>query len=217
MIAPLTMLTPLGRGEYAFRWQMLAAVPVVHQKGEAIADLMDLLRTLGMVLTSEPRATVKHGIMPVLTLEFRARDVAELCTAWATNAKRAQTHRPSGQMKDLAILVAARCLQAITELEGVQGIPFEDLRAAMVDDAEEYFGAHSDEWLDLGVDPCLRVQSLLGALGEVAGCWPISPDRPNPYGGDPEEWQFSTLFRLLFEAICAALAAERGLWQEEES
>lgn len=151
---------------------------------------------------------------PIATL---ARDVAELCTAWATNAKRAQTHRPSGQMKDLAILVAARCLQAITELEGVQGIPFEDLRAAMVDDAEEYFGAHSDEWLDLGVDPCLRVQSLLGALGEVAGCWPISPDRPNPYGGDPEEWQFSTLFRLLFEAICAALAAERGLWQEEES
>lgn len=77
MIAPLTMLTPLGRGEYAFRWQMLAAVPVVHQKGEAIADLMDLLRTLGMVLTSEPRATVKHGIMPVLTLEFRARYAAD--------------------------------------------------------------------------------------------------------------------------------------------
>nr|DAV40264.1 MAG TPA: hypothetical protein [Caudoviricetes sp.] len=67
------MLTPLGRGEYAFRWQMLAAVPVVHQKNEAIADLMDLLRTLGMVLASEPRATVKHGVMPVLALEFRAR------------------------------------------------------------------------------------------------------------------------------------------------
>nr|DAV96012.1 MAG TPA: hypothetical protein [Caudoviricetes sp.] len=73
MTAPLTMLTPLGRGEYAFRWQMLSAVPVVHQKHEAIADLMDLLRTLGMVLASEPRATVKHGIMPVLALEFRAR------------------------------------------------------------------------------------------------------------------------------------------------
>ena len=73
MKTPLTMLTPLGRGEYAFSWQMLAAVPVVHQKHEAIADLMDLLRTLGMVLASEPRATVKHGIMPVLALEFRAR------------------------------------------------------------------------------------------------------------------------------------------------
>lgn len=73
MKTPLTMLAPLGRGEYVFRWQMLAAVPVIHQKCEAIADLMDLLRTLGMVLASEPRATVKHGIMPVLALEFRAR------------------------------------------------------------------------------------------------------------------------------------------------
>ena len=73
MKTPLTMLTPLGRGEYAFRCQMLSAVPVVHQKCEAVADLMDLLRTLGMVLASEPRATVKHGVMPVLALEFRAR------------------------------------------------------------------------------------------------------------------------------------------------
>ena len=155
--------------------------------------------------------------VPGKPLASLARDVAELCASWAAAAKRAQTHLPSSQVKDLAVLVAARCLQAITELEGVQGIPFEDLCAAMVDDAEEYFGAHSDEWLNLGVDPCLRVQGLLGSLGEVAGCWPISPDRPNPYGVDPEEWQFSTLFRLLFEAICAALAAERGLWQEEEA
>ena len=73
MIAPLTMLTPLGRGEYAFRWQMLAAVPVVHQKGEAIADLMDLLRTLGMVLLSDPRASIQHGAQPILTLTIRAR------------------------------------------------------------------------------------------------------------------------------------------------
>lgn len=73
MKTPLTMLTPLGRGEYVFRWQMLTAVPVIHQKCEAVADLMDLLRTLGMVLASEPSATVKHGVMPVLSLEFRAR------------------------------------------------------------------------------------------------------------------------------------------------
>jgi hypothetical protein len=73
MTTTLTTLTPLKGGEYTFRWQMLTAVPVIHQKCEAIADLMDLLRTLGMVLVSEPRATVKHGIMPVLTLNFRAR------------------------------------------------------------------------------------------------------------------------------------------------
>ena len=148
-------------------------------------------------------------------LALIARGVSELCAAWAESAYRARTHKPSDQAQARARIVAARCLQAITELEGVQSVPFEVLCATMVDDAEEYFGAHSDEWLDLGVDPCLRVQGLLGALGEVAGCWPISPDQPNPYGAYPEEWQFSTLSRLLFESLCAALAAERGLWQEE--
>ena len=73
MTAPLTMLTPLGRGEYVFRWQMLSAVPVIHQKCEAIADLMDLLRTLGMVLLSDPRASIQHGAHPILTLTVRAR------------------------------------------------------------------------------------------------------------------------------------------------
>lgn len=78
MKASTTMLTPLGRGEYIFRWQMLAAVPVIHQQCEAIADLMDLLRTLGMVLASEPRTTVKHGVTPILALEFRARYANDL-------------------------------------------------------------------------------------------------------------------------------------------
>ena len=86
MKPPLTMLTPLGRGEYVFRWQMLTAVPVIHQKCEAIADLMDLLRTLGMVLASEPSATVKHGVMPVLALEFRAR--------YATDTEARQLQQP---------------------------------------------------------------------------------------------------------------------------
>lgn len=86
MKAPTTMLTPLGRGEYIFRWQMLATVPVIHQKCEAIADLMDLLRTLGMVLASEPRATVKHGVTPVLALTFRAR--------YATDTEAQQLQQP---------------------------------------------------------------------------------------------------------------------------
>lgn len=86
MKTPLTMLTPLGRGEYVFRWQMLAAVPVIHQKCEAVAGLMDLLRTLGMVLASEPRATVKHGVMPVISLEFRAR--------YATDTEAQQLQQP---------------------------------------------------------------------------------------------------------------------------
>ena len=86
MKIPLTMLTPLGRGEYIFRWKMLATGPVIHQKCEALADLMDLLRTLGMVLASEPRTTVKHGVTPVLALEFRAR--------YATDTEAQQLQQP---------------------------------------------------------------------------------------------------------------------------
>ena len=78
MKTPLTMLTTSGGGEYVFKWQMLSAVSVVHQKNEAIADPMDLLRTLGMVLTSEPRASVRHGIMPLVVLTFRARYASDL-------------------------------------------------------------------------------------------------------------------------------------------
>ncbi len=181
------------------------------------ADFEAMLRRADLARATVSRWRATEINVPGKSLAGLARDVAELCAAWVSSAHRAHAHNPGDHAQTRALAVAVDCLQAITELEGVQSIPFEDLRAAMVDDAEEYFGAHSDEWLDLGVDPCLRVQNLLGALGEVADCWPISPDRPNPYGGDPEEWQFSSLFRLLFEAICAALAAERGLWQEEES
>ena len=181
------------------------------------ADFEAMLRRADLARATASRWRATEISIPGKPLAGLARDVAELCAAWVSAAHRAYAHNPGDHAQTRALAVAVDCLQAITELEGVQGIPFEDLCAAMVDDAEEYFGAHSDEWLDLGVDPCLRAQSLLGALGEVAGCWPISPDRPNPYGVDPEDWQFSTLFRLLFEAICAALAAERGLWQEEEA
>ena len=87
MKTPLTMLTPLGRGEYVFRWQMLAAVPVVHQKHEAVADLMDLLRTLGMVLTSEPRASIQHGAKPIMTLSLSAR--------YATDHEAQQLQQPA--------------------------------------------------------------------------------------------------------------------------
>lgn len=186
------------------------------------ADFEDMLRRAVCIMDNNRKLQEATPETPARSLARLANEVAVLSSGWLVAAPQvgddAETSlRLSNALIMRALKVAAHCLQAITDLEGVQGIPFEDLCAAMVDDAEEYFGAHSDEWLDLGVDPCLRAQSLLGALGEVAGCWPISPDWPNPYGVDPEDWQFSTLFRLLFEAICAALAAERGLWQEEEA
>lgn len=72
-ISPISKLTTNGSGEYHYLWPMLPNIPVAHQRGEAVADLMDLLRTLGMVLLSEPRASIQHGASPILTLTIRAR------------------------------------------------------------------------------------------------------------------------------------------------
>ena len=72
-ISPTSKISPMGGGEYHYLWPMLPNVPVAHQRGEATADLMDLLRTLGMVLLSEPRASIQHGAKPIMTLTLRAR------------------------------------------------------------------------------------------------------------------------------------------------
>lgn len=154
--------------------------------------------------------------VPGKPLASLARDVAELCASWVAAAKRAEEGRPpSDQVKNLAVLVAARCLHIICSDEDLSDMPPDDLLAAITNDAEEWFGAHADEWLDLGVNPCVRAQCLIQCLGQVASAWPITPDRPSPYGEDLTDWKFGSLVRLTFEAICAALAAERGLWQEE--
>ena len=173
------------------------------------------------------RADLARATMPPCRTELAetggplaliARDVSELCAAWAESAHRARTHKPSDQAQARARIVAARCLQMIAaNEEEACGVPLDDLLKAIVDDAADIFAADPDEALDLGVDPCLRVQSLIRALGDLAAVWPVADDRPSPFGPDTYEQQFTTLFGLLFEAICAALAAERGLWQEKES
>lgn len=155
--------------------------------------------------------------VPGKSLAGLARDVAELCAAWVSAAHRARAHNPGDNAQTRALAVAVDCLQAITENEEACGTPVDDLLKAIVDDAADIFAADPDDALDLGVDPCLRVQSLIGALGDLAAVWPVADDHPSPFGTDTYEQQFTALFGLLFEAICAALAAERGLWQEEEA
>ena len=151
-------------------------------------------------------------------LAILARDVSELCSAWAESAHRARTHKPGDQAQARARIVAARCLQMIAaNEEEACGVPLDDILKAMVGDAADIFAADPDNALDLGVDPCLRTQFLLRSLGDLAACWPVADDRPSPFGTDTYEQQFTAMFGLLFEAVCAALAAERGLWQEEES
>ena len=177
---------------------------------EAMLKRADLARAT----VSRWRATEIN--VPGKSLAGLARDVAELCAAWVSAAHRAHAHNPGDNAQTRALAVAVDCLQAITENEEEAcGVPVDDLLKAIADDAADIFAADPDTARDLGVDPCLRVQSLIRALGDLAAVWPVSPDRPSPFGTDTYEQQFTALFGLLFEAICAALAAERGLWQEE--
>lgn len=132
-------------------------------------------------------------------LALIARDVSELCTAWAESAHRARTHKPSDQAQARARIVAARCLQALSERD-----PDGYLEPILKMIGYNLYGR------DLGMDPAERIGWLLSALGDLASCY--------HQGYDPSgEIIVYRLHDLLFEAICAALAAERGLWQEEES
>ena len=53
------------------------------------------------------------------------------------------------------------------------------------------------------------------SLGYVADWWPIKVS--TTINMDTLMEQQTSLSHLAFEAVCAALAADRGLWQEEES
>lgn len=130
-------------------------------------------------------------------LALIARDVSELCAAWAESAHRARTHKPSDQAQARARIVAARCLQALSERDPDGYL--EPIRK-MVD-----YKLHGR---DLGMDPAERIGWLLSTLGDLASCW--------HQGYDPSgEIIIYRLHGLTIQAICAALAAERGLWQEE--
>ena len=57
--------------------RMCRSCELAHQRCEAIADLMDHLRDLGLVLTGEPRAAIQHGRNPILTLTCDVRDATD--------------------------------------------------------------------------------------------------------------------------------------------
>ena len=137
---------------------------------------------------------------PGKPLASLARDVAELCASWASAAKRAEEGHPSSdQVKNLAVIVAARCLRGLSERDpkGYLAPLLERIGYKLFD-------------RDLGMDPAERIGWLLSALGDAACCY--------HQGYDPSGEIIVYRLRVLaFEAICAALAAERGLWQEEES
>lgn len=111
-----------------------------------------------------------------------------------------------------SLVVAAECLQG---LNGTGWATPEALEF-ITEDCAVYCWSLDDEnlnHLDLATDTATRVQNLIVSLGYVAEWWPVKVSTVTNLDAPME--QQTSLSHLTFEAICAALAAERGLWQEE--
>ena len=139
-----------------------------------------------------------------------ADEVAGLCRDWVAAVPRVAAGESSLDLSSAvtsrALTVAAHCLQAITALEVSKGVAMRDILAAIVSGV-----------LDLGIDPRLRVQSLLTNLGRVAKNWPAPLTINAGTKAATETRQALTLAALACDAVCTAVAAERGLWQAESS
>lgn len=146
-----------------------------------------------------------------------ADEVAGLCRDWVAAVPRAGAGESSRVLSSAvtsrALTVAAHCLQAITDLEVSKGVAMRDILAAIVSGVDEPFSRPNA--LDLGIDPRLRVQSLLTNLGGVAKSWPAPLKINAGTKAAAETRQALTLAALACDAVCTAVAAERGLWQAE--
>lgn len=148
-----------------------------------------------------------------------ADEVAGLCRDWVAAVPRAAAGESSLDLSSAvtsrALTVAAHCLQALTALEVSKGVAMRDILAAIVSGVDEPFSRPNA--LDLGIDPRLRVQSLLTNLGGVAKSWPAPLTINAGTKAATETRQALTLAALACDAVCTAVAAERGLWQAESS
>ena len=140
---------------------------------------------------------------PGRLLATLASDVADLTAVWAECVQAVRDGeaptRVSTRAAMKALTVAARCLQGLSERDPDGYL--EDFRDRAL---------HSLFDRDLGVAPNVRIGWLVSCLGDLAAC---AVEGYNPDG----VIVIHRLRVLAIEAICAALAAERGLWQEEES
>lgn len=142
--------------------------------------------------------------------------VGELCgfitkTAWS-RSDGSLDERRTHEIIMASLVVAAKCLQ------GLNGTGWTTSEALdyIIEDCAVFGWSFADEnlnHLDLTTDTNFRVQNLIVSLGYVADWWPIKVSTTN---WDALMEQQTSLSHLAFEAICAALAAERGLWKEEE-
>ena len=121
--------------------------------------------------------------------------------------------RVQSLLTNLGGVVAAHCLQIITDLEVSKGVAMRDILTAIVSGVDEPFSRPNA--LDLGIDPRLRVQSLLTNLDGMAKSWPAPLTINAGTKAAAETRQALTLAALACDAVCTAVAAERGLWQAE--
>ena len=135
-----------------------------------------------------------------LMLARLTEEVSNLCYGWHEAAHRASlgTLAPYtvGQVTKNALQVAAHCLAALRDRDP------DGYLAPILEMGHQLNGR------DLGVDPAERIGWLLSTLGDLGTCYHRNLD---PNGS-------ITVFRLrslAVEYLCAALAAERGLWQEK--
>ena len=143
--------------------------------------------------------------------------VGELCgfitkAAWSQSDGSVNDRR-THEVVTASLVVAAKCLQGLNST----GWTTPEALNYIIEDCAVFGWRFADEnlnHLDLTADTNVRVQNLIVSLGYVADWWPIKVSTTN---WDALMEQQTSLSHLAFEAICAALAAERGLWQEEES
>ena len=167
------------------------------------ADFEAMLNRANMAraTVSRWRATVPD--IPGKSLAGLARDVAELCAAWVSAAHRAHAHNPGDHAQTRALAVAVDCLLLLDDI-GVAD-PVKEVVDASVDEA---LGTLT--WReDLYVPAVERIGRLLAYLGDVAENYDCRTDE-----GCRLVLRDVTAL-LAAKAVCAALAAERGLWQEE--
>lgn len=142
--------------------------------------------------------------------------VGELCgfitkTAWRQSDGSVDERRTQ-EIVMSSLVVAAKCLQG---LNGTGWTTPEALNY-IIEDCAVYCWSLDDEnlnHLDLTTETNTRVQNLIVSLGYVAEWWPVKVSTVT--NRDALMEQQNSLSHLTFEAVCAALAAERGLWQEE--
>lgn len=185
--------------------------------GQRRAAFEDMLGRAVRVMDNTGRLQGTPPEAPGWSLALLAVEVVGLCRHWmaavAQTAAGESSLDLSSAVTSRALTVAAHCLQVITALEVSKGVAMRDILAAIVSGVDEPFSRPNAP--DLGIDPCLRVQSLLTNLGGVAKNWP-APLKTNAGTKDATETrQALTLAALACDAVCTAVAAERGLWQAE--